>query len=240
MGIKEFTDRALFALSVPKCVSCGERLSYGQNAFCPECSVEFDDFKARNCSKCSKILSRCSCTNDFLSSHFIKKTVKCFRYLSRGERSAANALVFSLKRDNRKDVLTRCADELEAAIRNSIDSPEEFIFTNIPRRRAAIVEYGIDHSALLAKEIAERFGASFVPLLTSNTKKPQKSLDRQQRFKNLDFEIKKDADLLGKSVIIVDDVITSGASMVTAATLIRSMGCKYIVAASLGIAYKDN
>ena len=240
MNFKEFTDRALFALSVPKCVSCGERLDYGQKAFCPGCYAEFEDFKHRNCSRCSKILSQCSCNNDFLASHFIKKTVKCFRYLSRDERSAANSLIFSLKRDNRADVLSLCADELEGAINNSIDNPKEYIFTNIPRRKAAIIEFGIDHSALLASELAKRFNASYIPILSSNAKRPQKSLDKEARFKNLEFIIKKDTDLAGKSVIIVDDVITSGASMATAAAIIRSMGCKNIVAACLGVAYKDN
>ncbi len=239
MNIKEFSDRALFALSVPKCVCCGERLDYGQNALCPKCFAEFNDFKARNCSNCAKELFRCSCTNSFLSAHYIKKTVKCFRYLSREERTSANALIYSLKRDNRRDVLLRCAGELAEAIKNSIPNPEEYIFTNIPRRKAAIIEYGIDHSKLLAEELSKRFGAKYIPLLTSNARKAQKSLDRTERFNNLDFEIKQELDLSGKSVIIVDDIITSGASMAAAAALIRSMGCKYIVAASLGIAYKD-
>ena len=239
MRFNELMDRALFALSVPKCICCGERLNYGQKAFCLKCSLEFRDFKTRNCSRCAKILSECDCSNEHLQSHFIGRVIKCYRYLPINEKIPSNALVYSLKCDNRNDVLEVCANELEAAIRNSVVSPENYVITNVPRRKAAIIEYGIDHSELLAAEVAKRLGAEFIPILTSNAKKAQKSLQTTDRLKNADFEIAKCIDLKGRAVIIVDDIITSGASMSTAASLIRSLGCKSIIAAALAIAYKD-
>ena len=231
-------DRVLFALSVPKCVCCGERLDYGQSAFCPKCSVDFREFRTRNCVKCSKLLHECDCSNSFLEAHFVKRVVKCYRYINR-EEFPSNSLIFSLKRDNRKDVLDVASDLLIEAIRNSINEPENYIFTNVPRRKSAIVEYGIDHSALLAEECARKIGAEYIPLMKSNAKKPQKSLETNERMLNADFELISDLDLDGKGIILVDDIITSGASISSAAMLIRSLGCKNIVAAALAIAYKD-
>ena len=239
MKLKEFADRALFALSVPKCVCCRKRLSYGEKAFCPECSAKYDDFKLRNCHKCSLPLPHCDCSSEHLANHYIKKTLKCFRYLHRDEECPQNSLIYSLKRDNRDDVLDFCIEELSAVIKNHIENPGDFVFINVPRRAAAINEFGIDHSAMLAKGLAKRFGSSYYNLLKSNAKKPQKSLEKMERLKNTDFEIIKEIDLTGKSVIIVDDIITSGASMGTAASLVRSMGCRNIVALTLGIAYKE-
>ena len=239
INIKEISDRALFALSVPKCVCCRERLDYGQNAFCPKCYSEFEEIKTRNCSRCSKKLSECDCSNAYLEAHFVRRVVKSFRYLIREETNAANALVFSLKKDNRKDVLNLCTKEMAAAIRNSIEAPESYILTNVPRRRAAIIEYGIDHSALLAEAVAKELRAEYIPLLKSQSQKPQKSLERKERLKNVEFDLIKEIDLTGKSVIIVDDIITTGASMGAAAALLRSLGAKNIVAAALAIAYKD-
>ena len=92
----------------------------------------------------------------------------------------------------------------------------------------------------MAKEVAKSLGAKYISLLKSNSKKAQKSLEHSERMKNANFDLIKDVDLTGKGVIIIDDVITSGASMGCAAALIRSLGCKNIVAASLGIAYKDS
>ena len=240
MNIKAMMDRVLFALSVPKCVCCKTRLNYGENALCLDCSAEFEEFKTRNCSRCARKLNECDCSNDFLEAHYVKRVIKCFRYLNRNEAMPGNALIYSLKRDNRLDVLKRCADELEIAIRNSIENPSKYIFTNVPRRKSAIIEHGIDHSAILSAELAKRFNAEYRPLLKSNAKKPQKSLETADRFKNADFYISKDVDLTGKAVILVDDIITSGASMSKAASLIRSLGCREIIAASLAIAYKDS
>ena len=239
MNISELKDRVLFALSVPKCVCCKTRLDYGENALCLKCSAEFEQFKTRNCSRCARKLNMCSCSNDFLEAHYIKRTIKCFRYLNRNDATPGNALIYSLKRDNRSDVLKRCADELEYAIRNSISDPGGYIFTNVPRRKSAIIEHGIDHSELLARELAKRFDAEYISLLKSNAKKPQKSLETADRFKNAEFYISKNIDLTGRAVILVDDIITSGASMSKAASLIRSLGSREINAASLAIAYKD-
>lgn len=239
MNIKNIMDRVLFALSVPKCVCCKTRLDYGENALCLKCSAEFEQFKTRNCSRCARKLNMCSCSNDFLEAHYIKRTIKCFRYLNRNDATPGNALIYSLKRDNRSDVLKRCADELEIAIRNSVPTPDSYVFTNVPRRKSAIIEHGIDHSELLARELAKRFDAEYISLLKSNAKKPQKSLETADRFKNADFYISKNIDLTGRAVILVDDIITSGASMSKAASLIRSLGSREINAVSLAIAYKD-
>ena len=240
MNMKSLMDRVLFALSVPKCVCCKTRLDYSDKALCPKCSGEFEELLTRNCSRCARKLSLCDCSNEFLSGHFVRRVIKCFRYIDRGVPNPANSLIYSLKRDNRNDVLELCTNMLAKAISASVSEPQKYIFTNVPRRKAAIIEHGIDHSALLAKALADRFGAEYLPLLRSNSKKAQKSLERQDRMKNADFSLVREPDLTGRSVIIVDDIITSGASMSMAASLIRSLGARNITAACLAIAYKDS
>ena len=240
MNISELKDRVLFALSVPKCIGCGKRLSYGEEAFCPDCFAEFSDFKSRNCHRCARLLNECDCGTEYLEAHFVKRVVKCYRYVHRDKATPSNALIYSLKRDNREDVLKVCTDELERAIRNSVTDSSDSVFINIPRRSSAIIEFGIDHSSLLAEELAKRFGAKYISLLKSKAKKPQKSLEVTDRLKNADFELVKEIDLSGKRVIIVDDIITSGASMSSAAVLVRALGCKNIIAAALAVAYPDD
>jgi predicted amidophosphoribosyltransferase len=240
MNIKELKDRALFALSVPKCICCQQRLDYGQKAFCAKCSDSLEEYLPRNCSRCAKPLIQCSCSNNFLETHFVKRVIKCYRYKSNDDASASSRLIFSLKRDNRRDVLDRASEMLVEAINNSIDNPSEYIITNIPRRESAIVEYGFDHSALLAKEIARKSGAEYVSFFKSKAKRAQKSLDSIERRKNADFVLINERDLSKRRVIIVDDIITSGASMSNAATLLRSLNCHDITAAALAIAYKDD
>ena len=147
--------------------------------------------------------------------------------------------IYSLKKDNRADVVKRCASILEKSVKNSLDDPSKYIITNVPRRRKAKLEIGYDHAELLAKELAKRLGAEYLPLLKSTSKREQKKLIGKARIKNVKVEIKNKADIKGKRIIIVDDIITSGASVAACATKLRSIGADETVAAALAIAYMD-
>lgn len=239
MNLKNLYDRVLFAISVPKCICCKQKLIYGEEALCKKCSNLYAEIKTRNCSRCSKVLSSCDCTNKYLSSHYVKKVIKCFRYINREENLPANSIIYSVKKDNRKDVIHFATDELLNSLKNSVEINNDFVITNVPRKKSRILYYGFDHSEVLARNIAKKLNINYVSILTSKSKLQQKQLAGVDRVKNIKFEIKNDFDLTSKKVIIVDDIITTGASMGTAASLLRSLGAKDIYALTLGIAYKD-
>lgn len=239
MTFKEFKDSIFFYLSVPKCVGCKERLSRTDLALCPDCLREYREIKKRNCSLCSKTLEFCSCTNSHLDSHYVHKLIKVFRYVHRDD-LPSNNLIYSLKRDNRKDVLEFITNELSEAIRHSLKEPESCVFINVPRRRKEAARYGLDHAKLLAKSLAKRFSAEYYQPLISKSKHAQKKVSGPDRVKNAKFALKRKAkELQGKTVIIVDDIVTTGASMGACATLIRALAPKKIIGATVSIAYKD-
>ena len=61
------------------------------------------------------------------------------------------------------------------------------------------------------------------------------------RLKNANYKLKRNAKNLDKKrIIIIDDVVTTGASMSACAMLYRALGTKNIIGATLSIAYKDN
>ena len=121
MKIKELLKRALFYVSVPKCVMCKERLDYGERALCQSCKDIYEEHKKRNCPHCSRILSECSCTYDYLKSKGVKKLIKIFRYSKTEQSLPSNYLIYSLKQDNRADVLSLLSEELSNAIKRSIN-----------------------------------------------------------------------------------------------------------------------
>ena len=234
-----FLDKILFYVSVPKCVFCGERLEIEESALCSKCKSIYFDLKERLCSVCLKPLYRCMCPNHYLESHFIHKHIKVFRYLP-GEETPANTLIYKLKRDNRRDVLEFLSSELSSAIDNSLEINEKFVFTNVPRRRKEAKKYGLDHAKLLAKSLSKHYSAEYYQPLIPKSKKAQKKTSGEERLLNARFKLKKSAkDLSGKTVIIVDDIVTTGASMGSCATLLKALGTKKIIGATISIAYKD-
>lgn len=239
IDIKALWERILFYVSVPTCVCCKKRLEIHEKALCTSCVEKHEKLKFRSCSRCLKKLNECSCSNEYLEKHYVKKLVKVFYYSQRNDAQPLNSLIYSLKRDNRNDVLEVCSQELANSILTIFPKASEYIVTNVPRRKKSIVKYGIDHAQLLAIEVAKKIGAKYENILVSNVKIEQKKLHGESRILNADFSVARDIDLSGKTVIIVDDIVTSGSSMGGAAMLIRGQGAKKIYGAALGIAYRD-
>lgn len=239
MSLKSIADSILFYLSVPKCVSCKERLKRHERALCDPCMTEYREIKKRNCSICAKTLDFCTCPNKYLDTHFVHKLIKVYRYVQR-DNLPSNNLIYSLKRDNRNDVLTLLTEEISSAIDNSLKIDENTVFTNVPRRKREAKRYGLDHAALLSKSLAKHYSAKYYQPLLAKSKRAQKKTIGEDRIKNAKFKIKARAKTLeGKTVIIVDDIVTTGASMGACAMLLHALGAKIIIGAVVSIAYKD-
>ena len=239
IDIKALWERILFYVSVPTCVCCRRRLDIHETALCSSCFEKHQRLKFRNCSRCGKKLHECSCSNEYLEAHYVRKLAKVLYYMQRDDMLQLNSLIYSLKRENRKDVLDFCSKELAEVILRSFPKAKECIVTNVPRRKKSIIKYGFDHAELLAKEVAKNIGGTYKKILVSNVKTEQKKLYGESRILNADFDICDDIDLKGKNVIVVDDIVTTGSSMGAAAMLIHGLGAKRIYGATLGVAYKD-
>lgn len=238
----ELIKRAIYYISVPKCVLCKERLDYEDKGLCKKCMVEYQRHKQRNCPHCSNILSECSCSYKDLEVHGIKKFVKLFRYSKAEESLPSNYLIYSLKQDNRADVLEFLSNELATAINHSFDIPRgDYVITSVPRRKSAVVNFGYDHAKELAMAVSKILGVEYVQILKSNSKKAQKSVYGEARKQNakFDYDCDESLSLKGKSVILIDDIVTTGASMTNCATLIKGLRPRRIIGACLGTAYKE-
>ena len=243
MKFKELLRHILFYVSVPKCIECGEILEYNARPLCDKCHKKYSELKLSECSVCFNKIGNCTCSNPFMEKHFIKKACKVYRYRRDTENQVGNNLIYSLKQDNRRDVIDFLASELASAIiENKVitHSIDEYVITSVPRRKRAIRHYGYDHARLLAIAVANRLGVQYEQLLISKTRRAQKEVAKDDRFANVQLDyIKRISDISGKHVIIIDDIITSGSSMSACATLIKGLGAKTIMAACIATAYKD-
>lgn len=242
--MKDFFKRIFsyikYYFSVPKCTSCREPLDKSGLPLCRECHKAYKRTLDRQCSLCGKRLYLCSCSGEFLKSHGICGHIKLFRYDNREENRAANSLIYSAKSSPRLDNIDFLASELALAVKSNLQKIEGAVITNIPRRRVAIRKYGFDHAERLARALSRELGLEYIPLLCSKAKRQQKKMSREKRIENASFTLKATPDLTGKTVLIVDDVVTSGASMSVAAKKIRTLGKRIkIYAVSVALAYKD-
>ena len=245
MILNEYIKKALFYISAPSCVYCKERLDIDDRALCKTCLKIYKAHKTRSCSKCAHITCECSCAQKYLSDHSVKRHIKLFRYMLRDEAQPGKHLIYSLKRDNRRDVLDFIAEELSIACLKSIDLSDKtkYIITNVPRRKNAILNYGFDHTAVLARRLSKLLDIEFMPLLVSKGRKAQKETVGKERLRNVKVDYSSAAEninLKGRVVLVVDDLVTTGASITSSSMLVRGLGAKECIAVTIAFAHSDD
>ncbi|MBI4418526.1 MAG: ComF family protein [Ignavibacteriales bacterium] len=111
----------------------------------------------------------------------------------------------------------------------------------VPLHRAKHRERGFNQAESIARGISDRTGWPVVTGVLERTRptQTQTKLDAVERQKNVEgaFAVRKKMHGLGgKTCIIVDDVITTGATIVSCAHALRSAGASTIIASSAALA----
>ena len=232
----------------PRCAGCRTVFAakYGEkNWLCPECERKWELLKATICPDCGKMWSACRCAPKVLEKAGASQLVKLVPY--RPKRAVSNNVVLYLKR--RRDmrtfdfVSTQLARELNVFISKTGLRREDVIITYCPRRRRAKNEYGFDQAQLIAKSIAKAIEISCVPLLKRRgffEGKAQKKLDSSKRADNVKgaFEIAKDANVKKKTVLLLDDLVTTGSTMAECARLLKNAGASLVVGVTIATTEK--
>ena len=99
---------------------------------------------------------------------------------------------------------------------------------------------GTDQSEMLAKCLSEKLGVAFARIFKSEGEvTEQKKLGvKERRLNMLSAFTLRDIDLDGKTVILIDDIVTTGASMNACLKLLKGAHAERIVCASVAFTAK--
>lgn len=100
----------------------------------------------------------------------------------------------------------------------------------MPLHPAKLRERGFNQSLLLAARVARELDVKLLHNTCQRVRDtpPQSALPWKERKKNVRGAFRCDADLTGKRVVLVDDVMTTGASLDALATAVQKMGASEI------------
>ncbi len=104
----------------------------------------------------------------------------------------------------------------------------------VPLHRSRLRERGFNQAVLLAARLAEHFSLAlcYDNLVRIRPTRPQVELTGEERKKNVSgaFGLIRPADIAEKSVLLVDDVFTTGATMNECASILKRAGAARVQA----------
>lgn len=198
------------------CYMCKEKSYYINNYICGECKDRLA-FMHKEVDIGSQYISKTFYSVFY--NRFIKELVHSFKFNNKSYLYKPLA-----------EIMLETADLIE--IMKDIDL---IIFVPIHRRKEAI--RGYNQSELLAKYISDKVN---IPLSKNNLikhkwTKEQNQLKRQERQNNLkdSFKIKNPNEIVNKRILLIDDIITTGATFDECGKVLKNNGAGEVVGLAL-------
>jgi ComF family protein len=144
-----------------------------------------------------------------------------------GERDGVlQRLIGLYKFERAKEAYKQLGELLLAALP---DLPTDTVIVPIPTAPARIRERGYDHMLLIAKYVARKRGLKCQQIMGRKTNTKQRQANAKERQKQAEdaFYLKGDINTQ-IPYLIVDDVMTTGATMRCASQLLKDAGARHV------------
>ncbi len=231
-------DFLLDLLYPPVCLGCGELQPIGTEVpLCPACHLKWEELRRSRCPSCKELRTLCECRPPLLTD--LIRNVESVYLVPYQQTDVAGRLLLTAK-DERFPILTRFfAEQLEMvlAARNIPSDPSKTYITYLPRSRSRKASAGVDPAQALAYALGKRMGLPVLKAFSRREAPAQKELSGEERLRSArrTYRLRKRlVSLTGATVLMIDDIVTSGATMLAGAELLRSVGVGKIYCISVG------
>ncbi|MBQ3006242.1 MAG: ComF family protein [Clostridia bacterium] len=220
----------LFSVLPKRCAYCGSVIT-SDLLVCAECEKSLPRVTGNVCRKCGRGTDFCSCKG---AEMYFESLVAPF-YFEGNVRKGMHAFKFRKSPDNAKAY----GKEISETILQRYDGIDFDFITEVPMTRKSVKERGYNQCALLCKSISENLGMEYRPgvLVKIYETEKQHGLNYNIRKGNLTgvFDVKNPEEVKDKTVLICDDIATSGETLNECAKMLWLHGAKevYCVAAAL-------
>ena len=211
-----------------RCSICGEIKPF-LKPYCPKCKIDTRAISTEACDKCGH--EKCMCNDDAYIDlpHF----TAVYYYEGQLKRSLLNFKFYS--EISYADIFGKAMAERIKEIYSDIDF-DGVCF--VPMTKQAEFQRGYNQSELLASKVAKELN---IPLM-ANLKKSknshkQKDLSATERRENVKdtFSVVSQADIKDKTLILCDDIKTTGSTLKECSDMLLSAGAKDVYCLCLAL-----
>lgn len=225
----------LYAFFPRRCPLCNTALPPDM-PMCEKCESELYPIDDKVCKKCARAKSDCICDRHRI---FFEAQTAPFYYLGSAKRS-----VRSLKFENKTQNAYGLGEFMAQCVKEHFTDVEFDFVCCVPLSEQSFDRRGYNQSALLAKEVARRLKLPFEEKLLSRPfhGKEQKTLGGIERFGGVigSFDCKKSKKLENATVLLCDDISTTGATLNECAKLLLLQGADRVYCVSAAITKKED
>ena len=209
----------------PRCVSCRDFVNSIANPDGGNCNWQY------LCQKCVDDWEK-DCVDT--GWHKLDNGLPYFALARYRENGTAWKIILRSKTSCVKRGVKFLAEELAYAFDHDIQHWQgERVITYIPRSKSARRTHGFDQSQQLALALGEKLGFPVLTTLSHHSGAQQKMLNAAQRTENARQAYRLDekiaGEIIGRQVVLVDDVVTTGSSMMACAELLRQAGANGVI-----------
>lgn len=201
----------------PRCLNCKRLGRY----ICDECAQKIIKIKYQNCPICHRK------TTDYKLCAGCRRKSGLYGLVALGY--FHDPVLKNIIHEYKYNGIYAAGDELAAMV-ESLIPPEIDSVTFAPMSRKRFNFRGYNQAEILAREIGRLTGKPVLSgLVKTRHTKSQVGLERRERLKNLEGAfVCRDNNVAGRSILLVDDVLTTGATLSGCAKALRRAGAKRI------------
>jgi ComF family protein len=212
----------------PRCPGCGEIVD-GDHRFCAGCFGQLQALGPPHCACCGVPLphdgdAAALCGGCLASPPAYARARAPFAY-----GGPSRQLVLALKHGRRLHLARMMA---RAMLRVAGDLPDDAVIVPVPSHARRLWQRGFNQAAEIARHLARQSGRPLaVDALARIKATPStKGLTRQARQKNVQgaFRVAHADRISGRTVILIDDVMTTGATVSACATQLLKAGARQV------------
>jgi len=219
----------------PSCVSCGQPLTESADRLllCAACRKAFSPERPATCRRCAATLSESAEDCPWCRRHGLRfdKTVALGVY-----QDPLRAAVLRTKRASGDRISSALGGFLAGRHADDLRKLEADIVVPVPMHWIRRLVAGTNNADLLAGVIARHLQLPCRPALSMRRNiKQQKNLRPDERFRNVRraFGVRRGYALQGARVLLIDDVLTTGATCSAAAEVLKGAGAERVYVAVL-------
>jgi len=230
IAVKRLATDIIGLLFPELCNACGTHLYYGEKEICTKClyDLPYTDYHRHRENRVAKQLWGRLPVDAATAMLYFKKGTK------------VQNLMHALKYKGKTEVGVKLGNLLSEKLKSSEAYKEIDFIIPVPLHPAKEKIRGYNQSEFIAKGIAEVLAAeiSTTHLVRTKITESQTKKSRYTRFENMQevFRVNKKEELANKHVLLVDDVITTGATLEACGNTLIEIGVKKLSIAAIAFA----